>query len=64
MPILRVELLPGRTPEQKARYAAEVTRLTADILKCPVEAVDVIFTEVQAQDWANAGRLYSQPADD
>lgn len=61
MPIIRVELLPGRTAEQKAQYAAEVTRLTADILKCPVQAVDVLFTEVQAQDWAHAGMLYSVP---
>lgn len=63
MPILRVELLPGRTPEQKSRYAAEVTKLTADILKCPIEAIDVIFTEVQPQDWAHYGRLYCEPVD-
>lgn len=63
MPIIRVELLPGRTQEQKALYAAEATRLAAEILKCATESVDVIFTETAPQDWARAGRLYS-PAPD
>lgn len=56
-------MLPGRTQAQKTEYAREVTRLTAEILGCPVEAVDVIFTEIHGQDWAHAGALYAAPAD-
>lgn len=63
MPIVRVELLPGRTQDQKAQYAVEVTRLTAEILKCTPEAIDVIFTEIQPHDWAHAGQLYARPID-
>ncbi|MGK9066576.1 tautomerase family protein [Stutzerimonas chloritidismutans] len=55
MPIVRVELLPGRSPEQKAQYAKRVTELAVDILGCPLEAVDVLFIEVQGHDWARAG---------
>lgn len=63
MPIIRVELLPGRSPEQKAQYAREVTRLTVELLKCPAESVDVIFTDIQRHDWAHAGKLFSEPSD-
>ena len=61
MPVVRVELLPGRSLEQKTKYVEEVTRLTSDILKCPVESVDVMFVEIPATDWAHAGKLYAQP---
>ncbi|EIM16901.1 hypothetical protein PchlO6_3727 [Pseudomonas chlororaphis O6] len=44
-------------------YAAEATRLAAEILKCATESVDVIFTETAPQDWARAGRLYSPVPD-
>ncbi|WP_093415537.1 MULTISPECIES: 4-oxalocrotonate tautomerase [unclassified Pseudomonas] len=63
MPIVRVEMLPGRTQAQKAEYAREVTRLTVEILGCTAEAVDVIFSEIDRQDWARAGELYSAPAE-
>ncbi|WP_083399132.1 4-oxalocrotonate tautomerase [Oceanisphaera psychrotolerans] len=61
MPIVRVELCPGRTQEQKARFVSEVTRLTEQTLNCPYESIDVIFTEVAASDWAHSGRFYSSP---
>jgi len=61
MPIIRIELLPGRTALQKARYAQEVTQLTAEILGCAQETVDVIFTEIQGEDWVHAGVPYAPP---
>lgn len=63
MPIIRVELLPGRSLEQKVQYAAEVTRLTVELLQCPAPSVDVIFTEVAPTDWAKEGRMLSMPHD-
>lgn len=63
MPIVRVELCPGRTHEQKARYVEQVTRVTAEVLNCSPESVDVIFTEIPAHDWAHAGRFYSTPSE-
>ncbi|KAE8754634.1 4-oxalocrotonate tautomerase [Paraburkholderia madseniana] len=61
MPIVRIELSPGRTHEQKAKYVEEVTRLTSEVLKCPVESVDVMFIEIPPADWAHAGKFYAQP---
>ncbi|CAM3654031.1 4-oxalocrotonate tautomerase [Bordetella pertussis] len=61
MPTVRVELSPGRSAEQKTRYMQEVTRLTVEILKCPVESVDVIFIEIPPTEWAHGGKFYAQP---
>lgn len=63
MPIVRVELLPGRTQDQKSQYALEITRLTVDILKCPPDSINVIFIEIQPSDWAHAGQFYATPVD-
>lgn len=59
MPIIRVELLPGRSDEQLAEFVSEVTASAIDILKCAQETVDVVFFEVEPKHWAHAGKLYS-----
>ncbi|MRK21906.1 4-oxalocrotonate tautomerase [Pseudomonas sp. JG-B] len=64
MPTIRIELSPGRSREQKSRYVEEITRSTAEILKCPVESVDVIFVEIPPYDWARAGQFLAPPPDD
>ena len=59
MPIIRVELLKGRTVEQKREFVTVVTREAARILGCTPQAVDVVFTDVEKHDWANGGTLNS-----
>lgn len=63
MPIVRIELFPGRTSAQKAKFAKEVTRLSVEILGCSKESVDVLFVEVDRQDWVHAGEPYASPAE-
>jgi 4-oxalocrotonate tautomerase len=60
MPIIRVEMSVGRSAEAKERFVAAVTRLAADVLICPVESVDVLFTEIDGNNWARGGTFYSQ----
>lgn len=60
MPTVRVELSPGRSHEQKAQYVEQVTRLTAEVLSCPVESVDVMFIEIASYDWARAGQFFAK----
>lgn len=57
MPILRLEMHPGRTPEQKREFVREATRVTVEILKCPPESVDIVIVEVPREAWAKAGKL-------
>jgi len=57
MPILHLEMHPGRTAEQKRAFVSEVTRVTIETLACPPESVDVVITEVPREHWAKAGKL-------
>ncbi|MCK0197183.1 4-oxalocrotonate tautomerase [Ancylobacter sp. 6x-1] len=64
MPSIRVELLPGRTNDQKRAFAEAVTRESVRILNCVPEDVEIIYTEVSRDDWAVAGKLLSDPKGD
>ena len=57
MPVLHLEMHPGRTLEQKRAFVREVTRVTVETLVCPSETVDVVITEVPRDAWAKAGKL-------
>jgi 4-oxalocrotonate tautomerase len=57
MPIVRVELFEGRTREQKAKAAKEITEVVARALGASPESTHVIFADVSKSDWANAGKL-------
>ncbi|WP_058936578.1 4-oxalocrotonate tautomerase [Roseateles depolymerans] len=59
MPTLRVELFEGRTPEQKAELAKELTAACVRVLGGSPDAVDVLFFDVARQNWATGGVLWS-----
>ena len=50
MPLITIELAPGRTHAQKKAFMQEVTTLTSMILKCPTETIDIIFKEIPSSD--------------
>lgn len=62
MPLIRVELFAGRTPEQKRALAQALTEATCKTLQCKPDAVDVMFFDVQRSDWATAGVPWSDKA--
>jgi 4-oxalocrotonate tautomerase len=62
MPILRLEMHPGRTHEQKQNFVREATKVVVDTLVCPPESVEIIITEVTKDAWATAGKLKSDSA--
>lgn len=57
MPMIKVELLKGRSLDQKRELASVITREAARILKCSPEVVDIIFQDVERHDWSSGGRL-------
>ncbi|WP_448951716.1 4-oxalocrotonate tautomerase [Labrys neptuniae] len=59
MPVLRLEMHPGRTPEQKRNFVREATKVVVETLVCPPESVEIIITEVPKEAWAVAGKLKS-----
>ena len=60
MPTIRVELFEGRTPEQKAELAKELTAACVRVLGGSPDGVDILFFDVARQDWATGGVLWSQ----
>lgn len=59
MPIVRVELWPGRTHQQKAELARAITDAVVNIARTTPEATIVIFEDVPKEHWAQAGVLAS-----
>ena len=55
MPIVRVEMWPGRTPAQKAELARRITDAMVSVAHTTPEATIVIFQEVAKEDWAIDG---------
>lgn len=59
MPTINVQLFAGRSGEQKRAFVEAITEATCKSLGCKPEAVDVIIQEVQKENWATGGKLWS-----
>lgn len=60
MPTIRVELMEGRTPEQKKNLVTALTQAVVDTLGSKPEAVDVLLFDIKPTDWATGGKLWSE----
>jgi len=59
MPTFNVQLFEGRSVEQKRAFVKAITEVTCRTLECGPESVDIIIQEVKREDWATAGKLWS-----
>ncbi|WP_026621518.1 4-oxalocrotonate tautomerase (plasmid) [Ensifer sp. WSM1721] len=57
MPVVRVDMLSGRTYEQKAEIAEVFTRELARIAKCTEDDVQIVFNEHERSSWAKNGTM-------
>jgi 4-oxalocrotonate tautomerase len=60
MPTIRIELFEGRTAEQKAALAKEITAACVRVLGGSPSSVDVLFHDMKRHDWATGGVLWSE----
>lgn len=60
MPTIRVELMEGRTPEQKKSLVRALTQAVVETLGSKPEAVDVLLFDIRPGDWATGGKLWSE----
>jgi 4-oxalocrotonate tautomerase len=60
MPVVRVSWFEGKTTDQKAKVAAEITRSIADNTGTDPSYVYVIFEDVKPSDWAGSGKLFGE----
>ena len=61
MPTYHIEMLEGRTLEQKKKLVTEITRVTVEVLGSSAESVDIIITDIPRENWSTGGRLWSEP---
>lgn len=60
MPTITVQLFEGRTAEQKRAFVKAVTDATVQTLGASAESVDIIIHECKPENWATAGKLWSE----
>jgi len=57
MPIIFVNLIEGRTLDQKRELVKNLTDTTVDTLKVPRDTVRVILRDISKENFANGGVL-------
>lgn len=60
MPTFNVQLFEGRSAEQKRAFVKAITEVTCQTLECGPESVDIVIQEVKRENWATAGKLWSE----
>jgi len=58
MPTYHIEMMEGRTVEQKKKLVEEITRVSVEILGGSPESVDILITDVKRENWATGGKLW------
>lgn len=61
MPTYHIEMLEGRTVEQKKKLVEEITRVTVEVLGGSAATIDILITDVKRENWATGGKLWSEP---
>ncbi len=60
MPVVRVEMWPGRTQSQKAELARVITEAVVTVAHTTPESTIVIFEDIAKENWAVGGVLASE----
>jgi 4-oxalocrotonate tautomerase len=60
MPTIRVELMEGRTPEQKTALVKALTLAVVESLGSKPESIDVLLFDIPRQNWATGGVQWSE----
>lgn len=60
MPIITVEMLEGRTVEQKKAMVEGITKVVCETCKCAEEAVTIVIHDMPKTNIAKAGKLMSE----
>lgn len=62
MPIVRIELFPGRSHDVKMEIATAITQALEEKAGIQPSATTVIFSEIAPSDWVVGGKPYATPA--
>ena len=59
MPIVQIDMIEGRTVEQKHELVKRVTQAICESVSCPAEAVTIVIRDAAKHHIAKAGILAS-----
>jgi len=59
MPIVKVEMWAGADKELKNNLAKGITDVIVNNVKCPIQAVTIIFNEIPKENWVIGGKFCS-----
>jgi len=57
MPIVTIELIEGRTVDQKREMAKKITDVIKEVAKVKEESMETIFHDMEKENFAKAGKL-------
>ena len=57
MPIVTIELIEGRTIDQKREMAKKITDVIKEVAKVKEDAVEIIFHDMKKENYSKAGKL-------
>lgn len=60
MPVITVNMLEGRTLEQKRRLVEAITAAMVEICEAKPEGISVVIQEIPRENWGQAGVLVSE----
>ena len=56
MPIVKVEMWAGRSPEIKKKLIENITRTVCETVGCPPEAVTIVIEDIPKENWGQSGK--------
>ena len=57
MPIVQIDMIKGRTVEQKKEMVKRVTEAISEIVNCPKDAVSIIIRDMEYENYGSGGEL-------
>jgi 4-oxalocrotonate tautomerase len=60
MPLVKIDMWAGRTPEQKEKMIKKVTEAICESVGCPKESVWVVIEDVPKENWGISGEQCSK----
>jgi len=57
MPFITIEMVEGRTPEQKRELVERITQVVSEVVDVPKERVFIFLEDLKKDHYAKSGKL-------
>jgi len=59
MPFITIEMVEGRTPEQKRELVEKITKVVSETVNVPADRVFIFLEDLKKDHYAKGGKLLS-----